>query len=103
MREGETLCTPPRKMTGWRTRPPIVQVCCISLLSPELAGKRLQLLREIAPSAARVAVLRHRVHAGEEQEWKANEAAAKSVNLTLQFLFVPEGDDFAKVFAAIKT
>jgi putative tryptophan/tyrosine transport system substrate-binding protein len=73
----------------------------VSLLSPELAGKRLQFLREVAPRASRVAVLRNRVHAGEEQEAKANETAARSVNLTLQFLFVPETDDLAEIFAAI--
>jgi putative ABC transport system substrate-binding protein len=73
----------------------------LSLLSPELAGKRLQFLREAVPKATKVAVLRNRVHAGEEQEWKANETAAKSVNLTLHFLFVPESDDLADVFASI--
>jgi putative tryptophan/tyrosine transport system substrate-binding protein len=50
----------------------------ISFLSPEIAGKRLQFLREVAPKATKVAVLTNRVHAGEEQEWKANESAARA-------------------------
>jgi putative ABC transport system substrate-binding protein len=73
----------------------------MTFLSPELAGKRLQFLREVAPRAIKVAVLTNRVHAGEEQEWKANEAAARSLNVTLQVLSMPESDDLAEVFAAI--
>jgi putative ABC transport system substrate-binding protein len=73
----------------------------ISFLSPEIAGKRLQFLRELAPKATKVAVLTNRVHAGEEQEWKANESAAKSLHLRLQFLPLSQGDDLAEVFAAI--
>jgi ABC-type uncharacterized transport system substrate-binding protein len=73
----------------------------ISFLSPEIAGKRLQFLREVAPKATKVAVLTNRVHAGEEQEWKANESAARSLNLRLQFLPLSQGDDLAEVFATI--
>ena len=73
----------------------------ISFLSPEIAGKRLQFLRELAPKATKVAVLTNRVHAGEEQEWKANESAAKSLHVRLQFLPLSQGDDLAEVFAAI--
>jgi putative ABC transport system substrate-binding protein len=73
----------------------------VTFLSPELAGKRLQFLREVAPKATKVAVLTNRVHAGEEQEWKANEAAARSLNVTLQVLPMPESDDLVEVFAAI--
>ncbi len=73
----------------------------VSLLSPELAGKRLQFLREVAPKATKVAVLTNRVHAGEEQEWKANETAARSVNVTLHIQSVPDSYDLAEVFGAI--
>jgi putative tryptophan/tyrosine transport system substrate-binding protein len=72
----------------------------ISFLSPELAGKRFQFLREISPKATRVAVLFNRVHAGEEQEWKAAEIAARNVNLVLHFLPVPQSD-LDELFAAI--
>jgi putative ABC transport system substrate-binding protein len=72
----------------------------ISFLSPELAGKRLQFLREISPKATRVAVLFNRVHSGEEQEWRAAEIAAPSLGLTLRFVQAPptQLDD---TFAAI--
>lgn len=73
----------------------------VTYLSPELAGKRLQFLREVAPKATRVAVLTNLAHAGEEQEWKANETAARSVNVALHLLPMPQSDDLAEVFAAI--
>ena len=73
----------------------------LTFLSPELAGKRLQLLREVVPKATKVAGLTNRVHAGEEQEWKANEAAARSLNVALQVLPMPEGDELVELFAAI--
>ena len=37
----------------------------------------------------------------EEQEWKANETAARSVNVTLHIQSVPDSDDLAEVFGAI--
>jgi ABC-type uncharacterized transport system substrate-binding protein len=73
----------------------------VSFLSPELAAKRLQFLREVAPKATKVAVLTNPVHAGEEQEWKANETAARSVNVALHLLPVPDSDDLAEIYAAI--
>jgi putative tryptophan/tyrosine transport system substrate-binding protein len=73
----------------------------ISFLSPELAGKRLQFLREVSPKVTKVAVLTNRVHAGEEQERNAAEAAARSVNLTLHFLPLSQSNDLAQIFAAI--
>lgn len=73
----------------------------ISFLSPELAGKRLQFLREIVPKAAKIVVLTNPVHAGEEQEWRANETAARSVSVTPQLLPMPQSDDLADLFAAI--
>ena len=73
----------------------------VSFLSPELASKRLQFLREVAPKATKVAVLTNPVHAGEEQEWKANETAARSVNVALRLLPMPDSDDLAEIYAAI--
>jgi putative ABC transport system substrate-binding protein len=80
---------------------PSGNVTGVTFLSPELAGKRLQFLREVSPKAAKVVVLTNVAHAGEEQEWKANETAARSVNVTLHLLPMPRGDDLAETFAAI--
>jgi putative ABC transport system substrate-binding protein len=73
----------------------------VSYLSPDLAGKRLQFLREVAPKATTAVVLTNPVHAGEDQEWKANETAARTVKLKLRSLPMPDGEDLADIFAAI--
>jgi putative ABC transport system substrate-binding protein len=74
----------------------------LSILSPELSGKRLELLKEAVPGLARVGVLRipPKAHI---QAWKELEAAARSLRLKLQPLEVRGPDDLAKLFqAAVK-
>ena len=73
----------------------------ISYLQPELAGKRLQLLREIAPKVTRVAVLVNPNHSGENQEWREMDAAAKTLGMTLVHHVMPVNSDLTDVFAAI--
>ena len=51
---------------------------------PEMSGKQLQLLKEVTPTLARVAVLGDR--AVNELQFRAAEAAARSGGLTLQLL-----------------
>ncbi len=75
----------------------------MSYLQPELAGKRLQLLREIAPKVTRVAVLVNPNHAGENQEWQEMDAAAKTMGMTLVHHVMPVNSDLTEVFAAITT
>jgi putative ABC transport system substrate-binding protein len=64
----------------------------VSLLAPEVAGKRLQLLKQLIPSAARVAVLWNpddpTVHLSVEQ----TQAAAATLALTLQILETRNAD-----------
>lgn len=68
----------------------------------ELAGKRLELLKEIAPKVARVAVVFDpRSHAGDAHVKEA-QAAARALNLTLQLLEVKEPDDLNKAFQAAR-
>jgi putative ABC transport system substrate-binding protein len=73
----------------------------MSYLQPELAGKRLQLLREVSPNLTRVAVLRNPSHAGENQEWREMDIAAKTIGLTLQNHMMPAHRDLTEIFAAI--
>jgi putative tryptophan/tyrosine transport system substrate-binding protein len=84
-----SLARPGRNITG------------MSYLQPELAGKRLQLLREIAPKVSRVAVLVNPNHAGENQEWREMDVAAKTLGLTLQYHHMPAPGDLTEIFAAI--
>jgi len=72
-------------------------------LSPELSGKRLELLKEILPKLVRVAVLPGPKRSGEERidlrmDLKEMQAAAPSLKLHLQVLEVRTADDFERAF-----
>ena len=74
----------------------------ISNLSPELSGKRLELLKEVMPKVYRVAVLAYRATAM-QTSIKETEAAAQSLHLRLQLLEVKGPDEIESAFdAAIK-
>lgn len=73
----------------------------ITYLQPELAGKRLQLLKEIVPGVSRVAMLMNPIHAGEDQEWREMDAAARIIGVTLQHHMMPLTSDLTELFAAI--
>jgi putative ABC transport system substrate-binding protein len=52
-------------------------------LSPELAGKRLELLRELVPSLSKVAVLRNPANTGEVVAVEATQALARSLGMSV--------------------
>jgi putative tryptophan/tyrosine transport system substrate-binding protein len=87
----ESLARPGGNVTG------------LSILSRELAGKRLELLKETVPKLARVAVLYDpalaRVVALEMKELLP--VAARALGVTLQSWEVRGAEDFDKVFAAL--
>jgi putative ABC transport system substrate-binding protein len=68
----------------------------LTILSPELSGKRLELLKEVVPGLSRVAVLGFAKAHG--VAWKEVEAAARSLQLKLQPLEVRGPDDLARWF-----
>ena len=86
----ESLARPGGNVTG------------LSILSRELAGKRLELLKETVPKLARIAVLYDpalaRVVALEMKELLP--IAARALGVTLQSWEVRGAEDFDKVFAA---
>ena len=55
----------------------------LSILAPDLAEKRLELLRRIAPRASVVGVLWNPTNAGNVNEWEQTRRAAKSLRMTL--------------------
>src|SRR5262252_4621793 len=57
-----------------------------SLLAPELNAKRLELLKEVAPTATRIAFLTRLGTATAEQRFKEAEADARALGLRLQFV-----------------
>jgi putative ABC transport system substrate-binding protein len=75
----------------------------VSGLVPEVAGKRLQLLKEVVPHAARVAVLWNATHSGKVLEWQETQVAAQALGVTLQSIEVRGPNDFAPALAALTT
>jgi putative ABC transport system substrate-binding protein len=73
----------------------------MTFLSIELAGKRLELLKEIAPGISRVAVLANPQHPGERREWQASQAAAHKLGVKLQYFQVRAAADFDNAFGKI--
>ena len=68
-----------------------------SCISSDLAGKRLQMLKELVPALARVGVLYNPDDRNKSFEYKEAQVAARSMNLTLQALEAnsPSGIDAA--------
>ncbi len=73
----------------------------ISALALELTGKRLELLKDAAPKATRIAVLANAAHPGVNFELAATQDAAQRLGLTLQFVRVRTVADFDAAFEAI--
>jgi putative ABC transport system substrate-binding protein len=72
-----------------------------SAMSPELSGKRLELLREIVPGLSRVAILWNPDIRGAVLDYKETENAARALRLELQSVEVGRADEFDRAFAAM--
>ena len=83
-----SLARPGRNITG------------LSTLSPELNGKRLELLKEIVPQLSRVAILGTSTIPGQARFLKETEPAAGALRLQLQFLDVLDPKDIETGFRA---
>ena len=73
----------------------------ITALSSELAGKRLELLKETVPRVTRIAAIANQSHPGVQTEQKASKAAARKLGVTLQWFPVYSVADFQTTFDAI--
>jgi putative tryptophan/tyrosine transport system substrate-binding protein len=73
----------------------------LSSISPELSGKRLELLREVVPGLSRVAFLWNPDVRGAVLDYKETEDAAGSLRLQLQSVEVVRAEDFDRAFSAI--
>ena len=86
----ESLARPGGNVTG------------LTILSGELGGKRLELLKEAVPKVARVAVLYDPAIPASVREVKeVLPVAARALGLTVRSWEVRDADDFEKVFAAL--
>jgi putative ABC transport system substrate-binding protein len=72
----------------------------LSTLSPELAGKRLELLKEIVPKLSRLAVFGTSSSASNAQELKEVEGAAGVLGLKLQYFDVLARKEIEPAFRA---
>ena len=75
----------------------------LSAMAPELAAKRLELLKEVVPGLSRVAIMWNTNVPGNLLEYKEAGDAARSMRLQLQSVEVSSVDDFERAFSALKT
>jgi putative ABC transport system substrate-binding protein len=73
----------------------------MTLLAVDLAGKRVELLRQAAPRVARVAILTNPLHAGEEDELRESQKAAQRLGLVLQPFHVRSEPEVATALEAM--
>jgi putative ABC transport system substrate-binding protein len=73
----------------------------LSILAPEVAGKRLQLLKDAVPRVSRVAVLWNAAYPGKALELSETQSAARALGVKLQSVEVRGPDDFPSAFSEI--
>jgi len=71
-------------------------------LTSELAGKRLELLKEVVPRISRVAVLWNPDASSSALRMRETDAAAASLGIKLQPVEVRAANDFERAFSALK-
>jgi putative ABC transport system substrate-binding protein len=70
-------------------------------MSPEIDGKRLELLKELVPGVSRIAVLWNPANPNNRARISTMRAAAKSLRLTLELVGVGDSEQLEKGFGAI--
>ena len=73
----------------------------LSAQSPELGGKRLELLREVVPGLARTAIIWNPDVRGALFDYKETETVARSMGLQLQSAEVTRGEDIDVALAEV--
>jgi putative tryptophan/tyrosine transport system substrate-binding protein len=69
----------------------------LSVLSPELSGKRLEILKEVVPKLSRVAVIGG-TDPGTTEALKETERAARSLGVQIQYLQIGDPNDIDRAF-----
>jgi putative ABC transport system substrate-binding protein len=73
----------------------------LSNMSPDLSGKRLELLKEVVPGLSRVAFLWNPDVRGNLLDYKETEGAASSLRVQLQSVEVVRAEDLDRAFSAV--
>src|SRR4029453_5203300 len=74
----------------------------MSLMAPDLGGKRLELLKEVLPRLSRVAVPWNAANPYAALLFKETQAAARALGIEVQSLEVRGPDDFDSAFEAAR-
>ncbi len=85
-----SLARPGSNMTG------------MSAVAPDLASKRVELLKEVVPTAARAAVLWNSNNQSKVAEWKDTQEAARTVGLALRSFEARWPEELDDALAAIR-
>jgi putative tryptophan/tyrosine transport system substrate-binding protein len=85
----DTLARPGGNATGF------------SIVAPDLSGKRLELLRQIAPDVSLVAVMLNPKNPQSQFELRETQIAARALGLQLQSIQVSPDDSLEQAFATI--
>jgi len=75
----------------------------LSIQSPDLAGKRLEILREVLPNLRRLAIIANVDYPGSARELAEVQAAARQVGLDVDVLEIRRAEDIAPAFQALKS
>lgn len=73
----------------------------LTQLSPELAGKRLEIAREMLPGLARIGVLWHPLHPNTPITFKETSAAAQRLGLQVVSIEVKDAAEFGAALASL--
>src|SRR4051794_29434901 len=74
----------------------------MSLMAPDVGGKRLELLKEILPQLTRVAILWNAANPYSALVFKETQSAAHTLDVEVQSLEVRGPDDFDDTFEAAR-
>jgi putative ABC transport system substrate-binding protein len=74
----------------------------MSLMAPDLGGKRLELLKDVLPRLSRVAVLWNAANPYSALVFKETQAGGQTLGIEVQSLEVRDPDDFDGTFEAVR-
>jgi putative tryptophan/tyrosine transport system substrate-binding protein len=75
----------------------------VSLMAPDLGGKRLELLKEVLPRVSHVAVLWNAANPYSTNSFKETQSAAEILKVDIQSIGVKGPDDLSGAFQAIES
>jgi putative ABC transport system substrate-binding protein len=73
----------------------------VTLYTPELSGKRVEVLKETVPGIARLAVLGNAMNPATQYLWEGAQLTARALQIEPKLFMVREMDEFAAAFAAM--